>query len=122
MRLGRKPVVVEQGQIIITDVDLISQSRHHRAWYIECHSKYPVLLGISGGEVLLYADERTIKCNREAPPTAVTFRIPDGWSLMCDEHGRYSLMVVAFAMNVDHKRLWHDYVTEKDPRFQHPPE
>lgn len=120
--MRRRSVKVDQGQIIITDVDLISKSRNHRAWYVECHSKYPVLLGISGGEVLLYADEHTIKCDRSALPTRITFRIPDGWKVFCDERGRYSIIVVAFSQNVDHKRLWHDYETEKSPRFQHPPE
>jgi hypothetical protein len=119
---SRRGVTVDQGQVIITDVDLISRSRHHRVWYIECHSKYPVLLGTSEVEVLLYADERTIKCDRDALATRITFPVPRGWTLLCEGSGRYSLMVMAFRQNVGHKRLWHDYETAKEPRYQHPPE
>jgi hypothetical protein len=108
-----RKIIVEQGQIIVTDVVLISKSRNHRVWYIECHSKYPVLLGSSGTEILLHADERTLKCNRDALPTRIKFPVLEDWSLFSEEHGRYSMTVAAYRENA-HRRIWHDYESDQN--------
>lgn len=96
--LGRRsPVTVEQGQVAIESVCLISWSRRHRVWEINFHSKYPELLSYGGNTLDIWAGEHTLKCDRELLPTRVTFPVdPAKWEFIAEEHGRYTMMVTAY--------------------------
>lgn len=94
MRRGK--ITVEQGQVLVVSVDLISSSRWHRVWYIDAHTKYYEVGGYGGREILLMANERTLKCDRDALWTRVTLPVPRGWEVCPETHARYSLQVVAY--------------------------
>lgn len=100
-------IIVEQGQITVNSVDLIGSGRDFRVYQIDCRSKYPVLLGYSDREVLLFADEHTLKADRDAMATRITFPdIPEGWEILPDEHGRYSMRFAFYRPLKERRLIW----------------
>jgi len=90
-------VTVEEGQILVDSVNLVTKRRGLRVWSIETHSKYADTLAWNGEEVFLVASERTLKWNRESTAaTRIRLPVPKGWDMLADLHGRYSLQVVAW--------------------------
>lgn len=116
--LGRRSsVTVEQGQVAIDDVCLVSWSRRHRVWEINFHSKYPELLSYGGNTIHIWAGEHTLKCDRDALVTSVTFPIGDKWEMLAEEHGRYTMMVTAYRPGRRRRLVFRDDETGWELRY-----
>jgi hypothetical protein len=111
-------ITVEEGQILIDAVDLVVKRRGLRVWNIETHSKYTDTLCWDDEGITLVASEHTLKWNRESEAaTRVYLPIPDGWNVLADLHGRYSLTVTAWKPGKRRRVLW-----QRADEAQHSPD
>lgn len=90
---------VEEGQVLISSITLMHNTPDLQVYYVDCQSKYPEWMG-GGGELLLYAGERTLRANREVDkPTRITFPDPGPDFVSFVDGGRYSVFHIRVRLN-----------------------
>jgi hypothetical protein len=90
-------ITVDEGQILVESVDLVTKRRGLRVWHIEMHSKYAETMSWDNSGIDLIATEHTLKWNRDSKAaTHVELPIPKDWEVLADLHARYSIQVVAW--------------------------
>ena len=104
-------VSVEQGSIAVNDVSVIRQDRGLLVLEVDCHSKYPEILGYycaehpSGTEVLIYPGEHTLWKRDTEQPTVI--RLPEhvkGWDIQATA-ARYTVRIVCWKPGKAHQ-IW----------------
>lgn len=89
---------VEEGQIVLSSITKLADHEDVKVWLIDCSSKYPDVVQVSGGHhagVHLWKGDRTLRAVESTKPTSVSFPCPEGWSCFVDG-GRYSVFVCLF--------------------------
>ena len=101
-------VRVTRGRFVIDAVDELPGSDHHRAYLIDCRSKYPE--AVTGGGlddrianvVILPSEGRSLHLDETTDAaTAVAIRVPDGWEnwKVVVDGGRYTVFVVLLRLD-----------------------
>ena len=109
-------VDVQQGEVVVEDVDFRILSDNLITFEIDCKSKYAVhdMSGYdddNGFIMYLSADDRTLHTDdsKKGELTAITFTLPEDskWEFMADG-GRYSWTVVAYKRDdtIEHTSLY----------------
>jgi hypothetical protein len=89
---------IEPGEIRIGGgaITLLDEP-HVRVWHVDLDSKYAQVLTYSADEVLLIADERTLRTDtsRRGKPTVLKVNLPDDWQIIVD-CSRYTCRIVGY--------------------------
>ena len=99
---------VEQGQIIVNNLDVVIDTGDVLVVEADCHTKYGGMIAYSGSSVLLWAGEHTIKDDRDTGmPTKIILpaRCAD-WSLQA-EYARYTVRITAYRYyGTERREVW----------------
>lgn len=119
-------VEVQPGAVIVNRVHLWHDTENIKILHIDCHSKYPVwMIGHNFSpdidheefEVMLFADERTLRVNEELKDAATYVRVKfprehDAMWTTSTDGGKYSVNVVFYRLPETQETLW----AKKDDR------
>jgi len=101
-------VTVEPGQIGVNRISLVQRAPDVMIFSVDLRSKYAdcsvSMGGPEGPHVYLWADERTLYCDRDAEPTCITLPAEcANWHVTAD-CARYTLEIIAY--NLGNPRGW----------------